>query len=215
MIRLFGLVLFLAFSPIPSNAQEKTISVDLKRTKLWNQFVQDLYKFHQQRIATLDTRIETSNGGYGGTTNDLNFYRQDKYFDKHTGQLLADIKWENKNPENLHAIDIYVHDAQGRIEKEYIAAYLPVHRKAPIQTLINLHVYDDSLHSFRQFDVSDNLIFEFCEGMYAGEKVHIVLDEYEIPDAAEDLPDEQMAKTYRACFDEVPNSVKLYLKPMM
>ena len=213
MIRIFGLVLFLVFSPIISNAQEKTVSVDLKRTKIWNQFVQDLYKFHQQRFATLDTRIETSNGGYGGTTNDLNFYRQDKYFDKHTGQLFADIKWENKNPENLHAIEVYIYDSQGRIDKEYIAAYLPVHRNAPIQTLINLHLYGDRLHSYRQFDVSDNRIFEFCEGVYAGEKVHIVLDEYEIPDAADDFSDEQMVKAYHACFDKMPRSVKLYLKP--
>ena len=51
--------------------------------------------------------------------------------------------------------------------------------------------------------------------MHAGEKVHIVLDDYEIPDDAEDLPGERMAQAYDACFDKTPRSVRLYLKPVM
>ena len=91
----------------------------------WNQFVKDLYSLHQHMIKDRDVYTRESNGGYGGLTNDLNFYREVKTFDKETDRLLSNIKWENKNPDNIHEIDINIYDNQGRIIRDYSAYYLP------------------------------------------------------------------------------------------
>mgnify|MGYP001820218046 FL=1 len=184
MRRLHTMVLLVSLMGSMSGVQSETITVDHERVEKWNKFVQDLYSFHKERIKKQEVSIEERIGGYGGVTNDLEFYREVRYYAKDSGRLLADIKWENRKPDNLHSIELYLYDDKGRISRDYTAAYLPPYRNAPIQTLISIHRYKDGLHSSRQFDVSDNRIFEFCVGQYRGEKVHIVFDDYEIPTMA-------------------------------
>jgi hypothetical protein len=213
MGRLRVIIIFSVLAGFVVNTQAANVKAGLERANLWNQFAQDLHAFHKERASRLEAYTEENNGGYGGSTNDLEFYREVKYFDKKTGNLLTNIKWENQNPDNLHSIDIYIYDAQGRIAREYSAVYMPIHRKAPYQTLINMHHYKDGLHGFRQFDASDNRIFEFCAGNHYGQKIHMVLDDYEIPDEAAQLSDKSQREIYNACFSEIPTTVKPYLTP--
>lgn len=213
MQRLLVIIVLCALINLAGVSQAASINEDMTRRERLNQFVQSLYSFNTARIKGLEVIVEESTGGYGGVTNNLEFYRAVRYFDKKTGKLLADIKWESENPDNLHTIDVYIYDAQGRIEREYSAAYLPVYRKAPYVTFINIHHYGDGLHGYRQFDFADNRLFEFCAGEYLSQQVHIVLDEYEIPDSAAELPDAGQSAVYNACFGEIPTTVKSLLIP--
>lgn len=213
MGRLLIIIMLCAPATFAVNASAAAIKEGMTRGERLNHFVQSLYSFNKQRNSRLEVDIEESTGGYGGVTDNLEFYREVKHIDKKTGNLLANIKWETRNPDNLHTIDVYIYDAQGRIKREYSAAYLPVYRKAPYLTLINMHHYEKGLHSYRQFDFSDNRLFEFCAGNYLGEKIHLVLDEYEIPDSAAEFSDEIQRDVYTACFDAIPMSVAPYLAP--
>lgn len=180
----------------------------------WNQFVKDLYSLHQHMIKDRDVYTRESNGGYGGLTNDLNFYREVKTFDKETDRLLSNIKWENKNPDNIHEIDINIYDNQGRIIRDYSAYYLPHARNAPTMTLINIHHYTNGLYSFRQFDANDEILFEFCEGTHNGRPVKIVFEYYEIPDKISDITDKSERDAYHACFHQLAKSAGTYLNPL-
>lgn len=184
------------------------------RAARWNHFVDNLYELHQHIVKSREVRTEEADGGYGGVMNDLNFYREVKYFDVKSGKLLSNIKWENKNPENIHVIELYIYDTSGRIKREYIAAYLPVHRNAPYQTLITLHHYEDGLHSFRQFDASNDHLYEQCRGKFFNQEVWISWDDLEIPDTVAQIKDGMQREVYRACFANLPKTAGPYTNPL-
>ncbi|TNF92253.1 MAG: hypothetical protein EP297_13580 [Gammaproteobacteria bacterium] len=179
----------------------------------WNKFSASLLKVNDYLVKG-DVRTEESEGGYGGLVDDLKFYLEIKTYDKATGNLLSNVKWEKRNPDNLHAIEVYIFDKSGQLKRDYAAAYLPVHRKAPYQTLINLYHHNDDLSGYRQFDASDNLLYEQCKGLYKKKEVFISLDHYEIPDRPSQIEDKFMREVYRACFDRMPASAGRYLDPL-
>ena len=186
---------------------------DPEHVRTWNRFADDLYRLHQQRVSGREIRTEESFGGYGGTVGDPEFYREVEYFDRATGRLLSRIQWERQNPDTIHVIEVFVHDSKGRVVRDYLAAYLPEFRNAPIQTLINLHGYDDQLHGFRQFDASGNRIYEQCRGEYLGTSVFISLDEDRLPPYGDD-PDLFESGPYLACFEYVPIQAGPYVNPL-
>lgn len=184
-----------------------------KRNQLWNSFVENLYELHQQRLQGRDYYTEESVGGYGGLTNDLNFYTETKYFDSKTGQLLAIVQRERKNPDNVHFIDVYIYDELNRIKREYSATYLPTRRVSPLETVITLHEYPMNLHSFREFDASNILFYEQCTDA-ANEKNVLFAHHYEdIPGSYRELEPNQQ-ENYRACFDHFDPSAGDYLNPL-
>lgn len=71
------------------------------------------------------------------------------YFNKNTNKLISKIQWEVDKPDTIHTIEVFLYDAQGQVKTDFYARYLPYARNAPVQTLINLHNYNDSLHSFQ------------------------------------------------------------------
>jgi len=197
-----------------SNTYAAPVEEDLYRADKWNKFADNLYALHEQRLKGLDVYTEEEDGGYGGLDGDENFYHEVRYYDRKSGRLLSNIKRENKNPDNIHVMELYIYDEQGRIQREYTAAYLPTHRKAPYQTLIDLHHYVDELHGYRQFDASDDRLFESCTGKHFDVPVRILYDEEDMPDRLSEIRDQTEREAYRSCFEDMPKTAQPYIDPL-
>ena len=113
----------------------------------------------------------------------------------------------------LHSIEVYVRDDEGRVLRDYGASFLTTHRNSPVQTLINLHNYDQGLHGFRQFDASGDRIYEFCEGRYQGEAVQIRLFEDDLVGTDPRMDRVMESAEYEACFGGLPAGPGEYLTP--
>lgn len=180
------------------------LQVDQQQVHDWNQFTQRIYELHQQLVQTRDVREERSQGGYYGMKN---YFTEVKYIDRKTKQLLSRIQWENAHPENIHLIEVFVYDAKGEVMLDYLSAYLPQSRNAPIQTLINLHYSDNELKAYRQFDASGNRIYEQCKGEFFGKAVHLSLDEDQIPFTAPQFQNPLYNDVYPQCFGDLPTEI--------
>lgn len=182
-----------------------------QRSRQWNTFSDRLIALHRKQINRHRIYEEQRIGGYHGAYfNDPDYYREVSYFDATSRRLLSRVRWIRDEPRKVHTIEVYVYAANGRLERDYLAAYLPWGRKAPVQTLVNLHGYNRKLHSFRQFDASGQLIAEQCGGELNGVAIDISLDDYEIPRRAE-----EKSPSYRACFDAVGLSAARFIKQPM
>lgn len=206
--------LFILMICLSLNVYGATVKEDMTRADRWNKFAVSLQTLSDQLIKAVDVRREESEGGYGGVTADLKFYKEIKSYNAKSGRLISKVQWENKHPDHLHTIEVYIYDESGRIKRDYSAAYLPVHRKAPYQTLINIHRYSDGLRGYRQFDASGDVLYEQCRGKYKNREVFISLEDYEIPDHPEQLPDKASRAAYRACFEGMPATAGPYLDPL-
>jgi tetratricopeptide (TPR) repeat protein len=165
----------------------------------WNRFANRLHAIHRTFLRRYEIRTEEEIGGYAGRPD---FYREVSYFDDKTDRLLSRIRWEREHPDRIHVIELFFYDAQGRVTRDYSAAFLPDYRNAPHQTLINVYGYNGELHAFRQFDASGARLYEYCEGSWFDEPVAIALDE---PLVA--TPDSLLnSEPYIACFGTMPTS---------
>jgi tetratricopeptide (TPR) repeat protein len=191
---------------------QTTLSVDNARVQRWRTFAEALYQQHLRQLEGHKIRTEETLGGYA---NNPNFYRDVKYFDADNGRLLSEIQWETANPETIHNITVNHYDSAGRISHDYYAGYLPRFRNAPVQTLINVHHYDDGLHAFRQFDASGVRIYEQCRGKYLGEQVIVSVEEDELPINAGQLPTGVDDGLYSSCFDALPKTADKYLEALL
>ena len=178
-----------------------------------NKFADALVTLSEHLTSKQPIISEESFGGYGGLTNDLKFYKETKNINRTSKQIISIVRWETQNPSKLHDIIVNIYDDEGRVIRDYSASYLPVHRGAPYQTLINFHFYEKDLTSFRQFDVYDDIQFEWCDGKYDNKPVSISFDFDEIPDAADDIEDEELRSVYLACFKN-PVTAKPYTDPL-
>jgi Tfp pilus assembly protein PilF len=187
------------------------MKADLVKVKAWNGFADALYAVHQQRSQGKDIRTEESEGGYAGMPK---YYREVNYFDRGNGQKLTNIQWERERPQLVHAIELYIYDAQGRVLRDYYARYLPIYRNAPVQTLINFHQYHDALHGYRQFDASGDRLYEQCTGNYQGKDIFLSIDEGNLPSAAAIQSNSaQLPGAYTACFGGLPLEAGKYRDP--
>lgn len=180
-----------------------------------NNFARALVKLSDHLIKKQAVISKQSFGGYGGITNDLKFYKEIKNIDKTSKQIISIIQWESKNPENLHDVVVNIYDDQGRLKRDYSASYLPVHRRAPNQTLINLHYYTENLHSFRQFDALDNILYEQCAGTHNNKRVAIAFEYFEIPDTPDDIKDKDLRQAYLTCFKNAAATAAPYTNPLI
>jgi tetratricopeptide (TPR) repeat protein len=201
--------------PLVAQAQERLapLKEDSQQVKTWNQFADKLYQLHQHLIQGKQIRVTEQTGGYGGFTGPRDFYIEKNYYDKASGRLLSRIQWEKDNPDTIHVIEVFIHDDQGRVKRDYLAAYLPGFRNAPIQTLINLHNYNDELHAFRQFDASGERIYETCSGRFFDEEVDIHVMDYELSPYTNVRPAVMGTEAYLACFQGLLTKVDSYLDP--
>ena len=180
----------------------------------WTRFAQSLERLHQKRLDGMNISTETRVGGYGGIKANQAFYTETRYTDRDTGRLLAVMQRENNPAALLHTIELYVYDEQGRLAREYVAAYLPDRRELPFQTLISVYAYPPGLQSYRQFDASDDLLYEQCMGELDGNEVRIAWNDLEIPDSASEIEDGFMRNAYETCFAALPGTAGPYLDPL-
>ena len=200
---------FLLLSQTVSAAPE--VKEDNLHVRTWNQFANNILKFHQQRVKNKDIEVKEKLGGY---FNQPNFYLQKDYFIK--GNLISTVMLERENPSQLHSIEVFIHDKQGRVIRDFTAAYLPNYHNAPTQTLISLHRYNNGLHAFRTFDASGYRIIERCTGMYKGKEINFLLDEDEIAVAFEDAhinKGPMVSVDYKNCFGDLQQEVGKYISP--
>lgn len=190
------------------------IKVDTGQVNSWNKFADSLHKLHQFYEKTYSIRTTESSGGYADNTMGAggDFYREVKYFDAASGRLLSRIQWEKENPDTIHVIEVFVYDKDGSLARDYLAAFLPGFRNAPIQTLINLHYQDHDLKAFRQFDASGDRTYEACEGRFFNENVDISLEDYDIN--SYEPPKVMLSEAYKACFGSISASVGQYVDPL-
>ena len=189
-------------------AVAEVLKEDNVHVRTWNAFVRHLEQLHQRLTSVEGVEVKTSVGGYAGLPK---FYKEEDYY--LDGRLISRVQWEREHPENLHTIEIYIRDGQGRVIRDYAAAFLPHYRNAPVQTLITLHRYNGDLHAFRSFDASGYRIVERCDGRLGNKQVQLLLDEDEIDDALGDPNGIMATPEYRACFGDLAEKPGKYLKP--
>lgn len=200
--------------PVVSNAAGSTTPMSHNQVEVdsWNLFAQRLYILHQHQIAQREIVQQESKGGYSGGKD---FYREVKYIDKKTKNLLSRILWEIDNPEQIHEIEVFVYGKNGKLKRDYLAAFFPEQRNAPIQTLINIHYQNDELKSFRQFDASGDKIYELCEGKFFGEPLTISLDDDDFALYSKQTIQIMESQEYLSCFDHTIGVLGDYVNPLL
>lgn len=167
-----SIILVLPFL-VSSVSATEPMKGDNKHVRVWNKFANDTLRLHKKLTTGKKLDVKTQVGSYA---NVKNFYIEHRYIDK--GILISQVQWEKENPKILHTIEVYVHDKDGRVIRDFMAAYLPFYHNAPTQTLISIHHYTGNLHAFRSFDASGDTILERCEGKDdKGVTVNLLLDE--------------------------------------
>lgn len=190
----------------------KSILTDMTHVQRWNRFADKLLDLHKTIISQHKIRTTESVGGY---FREPNFYKDVHYYDAESGRLLSHVQWETKHPDRVHFMEVFNYNEQGQVIRDYGVGFLTEGRNAPVQTLINFHNYSGDLHGFRQFDASNNRIFEHCDGKYEGKEVNINLSEMDILDL-EDQPKSLLTTPlYKKCFSGLTNSAGKYLTPQM
>ena len=172
----------------------------------WDAFAKNTLALHRKLIAETPVIKKTKVGGYAHRPE---YYIQHSYFDAKSHKLISRVQWEKADPDQLHTIEVYLYDEQGRVARDFTAAYLPDYHRAPTQTLISLHNYNGKLHAFRTFDASGYTIDEGCRGEYQGKQVEILLDEDEIADGSSEMDTPE----YKACFGGLQAKAGKYLIP--
>jgi len=213
-IQQYGLLaLIITFFMYPSQArvQQEKMDVDKSQVTQWNQFANQLFKLHTVQLQKYQTQSSKSSGGYYRLEH---FFTEERFYDKASGRLLSRIQRETKNPDNIHLIEVFVHDAQGNIVIDYLSAYLPQSRNAPIQTLINLHHQDKDLKAYRQFDASGDKIYEECRGSFYGEAFFISIDEDQQHRGSTSTIDTLNDERYLSCFGDLAVVAGIYQDPI-
>ena len=176
----------------------------------WNGFAEQLLQLHDRLISQQIHVIKTRMGGYAHIPE---FYKEYRYINKKSGKLISQLQWEKAYPDNLHSIEVYIHDDYGRVIRDYSATYLPDYRGAPTQTLLSFHAYNGLLHAFRTFDASGDHIVDRCTGRYNAKEIHILLDENDLYEERYKKGGVMQSDTYRECFKGLPETAGKYLTP--
>jgi hypothetical protein len=190
-----------------SSPQVKHMEVDADHVTSWNRFADRVYALHSRQIAGREIRQTEVTGEYGGTAARGYAYKEISYHDARTGLLLSRVRVDRDRPSILHIVEVFIHDPQGRVIRDFASIYLPWAHNAPMRTLINVHQYNNGLHAYRQFDASGNRIYEQCKGRHAGTLVEISLEQQEIG------PRATASDAYQNCFAGVQETAGAYLVP--
>lgn len=175
----------------------------------WNSFANSLYTLH---LSQLERHTFTTRSRLGGYSNTPDFYEEITYLDANN-RVLSRIQWERKT-NKIHVIEVYIYNKAGKLVRDYLAAYLPDFRNAPIQTLVNFHYQNDELHSFRQFDASGALIYEQCEGTFFDEPVFMSFEEDDFYASSEVASKIFESETYLSCFEHTAVDIGIYSEPL-
>lgn len=203
------LSVLLVFPVMSMAAEDIRMKEDNHHIRTWTNFANDTLKLHHKLIKKHRYKIKKSLGGYA---DNKEFYIEENYVSHKTGKVLSKVQWEKDNPDVMHTIEVYVHDKNGRIVRDFLAAYLPGYHNAPVQTLVSFHQYSNKLHGFRSFDASGDKILERCEGEYQGKPFEFLLDEDELYEAEMNgIPVD--ANVYALCVGDLPKELGKYIVP--
>lgn len=197
-----GLVLLYSHASFGQSLRE-----DETHVQTWNRFAEQTLALHKKLIDELPVKRETESGGYAHLPE---FYQEESFY--HDGKLISRVQWETET-DDLHVIEVFIRDDQGRVVRDYTAAYLPEYHNAPTQTLVSLHAYNGDLHAFRSFDASGELVVERCTGTLEGEEVNLLQDLDQIFRATQVDDELRQTREYRRCFDGLPKQPGEYLTP--
>lgn len=213
LFSIFCVVWILLLNPVVSLAKNTSSGMqeDDKQINSWNQFAEQLYILHEHQITQHDTTQKITTGGY---MNNEEFYREVRFIDNNSGRLLSRVLWEIDNPQNIHEIEVFVYDYKGQLKRDFLAAFLPGHRNAPVTTLINFHYQNDELKSFRQFDASGDKIYERCEGKFFNKPLSISLEDVDFTGFNEESNKIFDSEEYLACFERTPPVLGDYANPL-
>lgn len=200
----------------PVSVADQALSVDNedRQVKVWNAFAVKLYQLHRRQTKGKDIAISRRQGGYGGEMFGHISYTESTYTRRDNNRIISRLRKIKGESGDFHTLEVYIHDKNGRVTRDYSVSYLPVFRNAPYQTLINFHYYADDLHAYRQFDALGRRIFESCRGQVFDEKVEFLLEDYEIPDHVSELKGALRQEAYHSCFDQLPAEAGVYLDPL-
>ncbi len=188
----------------------ESIKSNNAHSRAWNKFAADILVLHKQLQKKKKLSMTSKTGGYAGNHD---FYIEEIYTDTSNGKPVSIVQWEREHPEKLHAIEVYIHDKNGHVIRDYVAAYLPSYRNAPVQTLVSFHVYNGMLTAYRTFDASGDRVGERCVGKLKGQEVNFLLDEDEIAEALDGYSNRMEQPDYKACFKGLREEAGKYLSP--
>lgn len=170
-------------------------------------FHRSVYVLHEQQIAQREIRTEEEQGNYEGAAAARYRYVDTRYFDKASGRLISRVRRDAATPEFVHISEVNVYDATGRVIRDFGSVSLPWAPLHPVRAFINLHHYNGGLHSFRQYDLTGQVEYEFCEGKLDNKPVRISLDGSDIS------PERTASAAYKACFDGMSKDWAQYTTP--
>ncbi len=199
-------------APLPAAGPAPTLAPVDEQVRRWRQYVDDVHALHKRLIEGRAVSVANRTGGYA---NQPGYYQEETYADSGTDRVISRLQWVRKTPSLLHSIEVFIHDRQGRVVRDYTAWYLPDFRNAPWAATVSLYAYTGELMAFRSFNADDIMTQEVCRGRYHGKDIEISLDEIER------LREESKAgggvlgsPLYRLCFAGLPvKSAGRYLKP--
>jgi len=189
------------------DANQVDAFLDAGHTDAWNRFADKVMNLHHKQIAGRNVKVEERVGEYGGEAAKGLRFRERRYVDSTSGKTLSVVRTDRRDSSEIHIGEVFIHDSDGRIMRDYAFIYLPWARGAPIRTFINLHHYPEGLHAYRQFDASGDLTFESCEGEIEGQRVRIRLSDDEIHEF------DRQSSAYQACFQGIARTAGAELVP--
>ena len=169
-------------------------------------FHRAVYALHEQQIAQREIRTEEEKGSYEGAAAARYRYVDTRYYDATTGRLLSRVRRDAAAPEFVHIVEVNVYE-NDKLARDFGSITLPWAPLQPVRTFINLHHHNGALHSFRQYNLSGQVGFEFCEGKLDGRAVRISLDGSDVNAAS------TAGAAYKACFDGVEKDWAQYRTP--
>ena len=200
-------ILLLPMSSLTVMAAASGSKFDNPKIRAWKEFTQNLLNLHSSLISQRKVNKKTRTGGYA---NFPDHYLEESYTDAENGQLISLVQWTRDQPDQLHSIEVYIRDAQGRVLRDYSASYLPYAHNSPVQTLITLHTYNGDYHAFRTFNASGIRIYERCE---RDEEILMNMDEDQIDSALNSKAKPMQHDPYLTCFKGLEEKVGKYLQP--
>ncbi|NWG87786.1 MAG: hypothetical protein HXY26_09840 [Hydrogenophilaceae bacterium] len=174
----------------------------------WADFRSDLIALHEKLTEGKPLRVEQGEVlSFKGEAAKGFSYQDLDYYDPASGRLISHIRRSPGWPYRHYEVEVYIHDAAGRVIRDYAALTLPWQLERPVRTYINLHDYPGELHAFRQFDGSGEIDYESCVGRLNGQKIKMQLESIDVGPKLRATPE------YQACFGRLPMQPGPYLKP--
>lgn len=170
-------------------------------------FHRSVYALHEQQILQHTVRVEEEKGTYEGASGAGYSYVDKHYYDTVSGQLLSHVRLDADKPEFVHIVEVNVYE-KSKLVRDFGSVTLPWAPLNPVRTFINLHQYNNELHSFRQYDFFGQVGYEFCEGSLAGKPVNIALEDSSINAKNTGTIE------YKACFEGMRKDWKLFRTPL-